>query len=278
MKRFVLILISLFSLMLSFTDYSETTNNYPSKVISLGPYVTENLLLLGINDEIIGVTIHEKPEIKKGRFLVGTLLDPNIEAIVNLKPDLVIASKEGNRKQTIEKISNLGINVVVLDEVKTFEDLKLNFIKLAEIFGKQKIAKKIIVDIEKELAKHSKDISWKKRKKIFWQLGTKPLVTAGKDSYFNEISEYAGVENLFGNLKTKYITVNTEEVIKRNPDIIVAMGMGEDFYIRDFWKPFQTVNAVKNKKIFKVDDYDFCSPTPKSFLKSVKTISEFAKN
>lgn len=277
MKKFVLLLVSV-SLIASIFCYSETINNYPEKVISLGPYITENLRLLGIDNEIIGVTIHEKSEIKKGRFLVGTLLDPNIETIVNLNPDIVIASKEGNRKQTIEKILNLGINVVVLDEVRTYQDLKSNFIKLAEIFGKQQTAKKIIMEIEEDLEKISKKRDTEKKKKIFWQLGTKPLVTAGKDSYFNEISEYAGVVNIFGNLKTKYITVNIEEVIKRNPDIIVAMGMGEDAYIKDFWKPFKNLNAVKNRKIFRVDDYDFCSPTPETFLKSIKIISEFAKN
>ncbi len=254
---------------------SNKIDHYPSKVISLGPYITENLLALGINSQIIGVTIHERQEIKKGRKLIGTLLDPNIEIIVRLKPDLVIASKEGNRKETVEKLLNLGINVRVLEEVITYEDLKNNFLLLGEIFGKQKLAEKIISDVERELGKYKQKNT---SKTIFWQLGTKPLVTAGRNTYFNEIASYAGVINTFGDMETKYITISTEEVIKRNPDIIVAMGMGEDTYVMDFWKPFRNIEAVKSKKIFKVDDYSFCSPTPLSFLKSVAMIHKFSEN
>lgn len=277
MKRYILFFV-LSVLIFCRHSVSDSIKNYPARVISLGPYITENLILLGIDNEIIGVTIHEKPEIKKGRALIGTLLDPNIETVINLKPDVVLASKEGNRKQTVEKLLNLGINVIVLNEVRTYEDLKSNFIKLAEIFGKQNEAKEIILQIDTELTKYPKNEFSKERKKIFWQVGTKPLVTVGKDTYFNEISKYAGVINIFSNLKAKYITVNKEEVIKRNPDIIVAMGMGENEYIQDFWKSFKNINAVKNRKIFRVDDYDFCSPTPVTFLNSVKMITNFAKN
>lgn len=256
---------------------SSAVEQYPSRVVSLGPYITENLLLLNINDEIKGVTIHEKPEIKEGRVIVGTLLDPNIETIINLKPDIVIASKEGNRKQTVEKLLDLGINVVVLDEVRTYENLKTNFINLASIFGKRDIAEKIISEIDSELVSYKQKKSLKK-KKILWQLGTKPIVTAGKDTYFNEISIYAGALNIFGDMKSKYITVNVEEIIRRNPDIIIAMGMGESVEISEFWKPFKNINAVRNKKIFRVNDYDFCSPTPASFLKSVRFVKNLLEN
>ncbi|MCM8814726.1 MAG: helical backbone metal receptor [Candidatus Omnitrophica bacterium] len=253
------------------------TPHYFSRVISLGPYITENLLLLGIEKEIIGVTIHEKPEIKKNREIVGTLLDPNIETILRIRPDIVIATKEGNRKQTVEKLVSLGINVKVIDEVISYEDVKNNFLFLAEIFGKQDVAKKIIADVDSKLAKYRRKM-FVKKKKIFWHIGTKPLFTAGSNTYFNEISLYAGGMNIFGDIKTKYIAVSVEEVIKRNPDVIITMGMGEDTYAKDFWNSFRNVQAVKKNKIFRVDDYDFCSPTPLSFLKSVKTIAGFLEN
>lgn len=266
-KLFFVLLLLIFC----FKCFSETF----TRIVSLGPYITENLLLLDIKNELLGVTIHEKPEIKKGKTLIGTLLEPNIEIIARLKPDIVIASKEGNRKETVEKLESLGINVLVLDEVTTYEDLKKNFLLLAKILEKEESAKKIIKEIEDEIKKLKKKNS---EKKIFWQLGTKPLVTAGRNTYFNELSNYAGTKNIFEDIETKYITINTEEVIKRNPDIIVAMGMGEQEYIIDFWKSFKNVKAVKNNKIYRVDDYDFCSPTPLSFLKSVKMLKTFLKN
>ncbi|MCM8764596.1 MAG: helical backbone metal receptor [Candidatus Omnitrophica bacterium] len=277
MMRKISILASLLLTILSYGCHPETTERNFSRIVSLGPYITENLLLLGIKDEIIGVTIHEKTEIKKGKEIIGTLLDPNLETIIKLQPDIVIASKEGNRRQTVEKLLGLGIKVKVLDEVANYENLKNNFLTLAEIFGKQDVAKKIIDDVDSELAKYRQK-RFVRKKKIFWQIGTRPLFTAGSNTYFNEISFYAGGANIFDNIKTKYITVSTEEVIKRNPDVIIVIGMGEDQYAMKFWNSFQNVKAVKKNQIFRVDDYDFCSPTPLSFLRSIKTISEFLKN
>jgi len=250
---------------------------YPERVVSLGPYITENLLLLGVNKEIVGITIHDRPEIKKNRVIVGTLLDPNIEAIVRLKPDIVIASKEGNRKQTVEKIKNLGITVETLEEVITYNDLKKNFLTLAKIFGKTDEANQIISNIDKKLADIKKSRP-KNRKKVFWQLGTKPLVTVGGNTYFNQLTMIAGGTNIFADIKTKYITISAEEVIKRNPDVIIGMGMEENTQIFEFWKQFKNIEAVKKNKIFKVDDYMFCSPTPESFLKSVQMLMEMLKN
>ncbi|HON06017.1 MAG TPA: helical backbone metal receptor [bacterium] len=250
---------------------------YPERVVSLGPYITENLLLLGVDKKIVGITIHDRLEIKKNRVIVGTLLDPNIEAIIRLKPDIVIASKEGNRKQTVEKIKNLGITVETLEEVITYNDLKKNFLTLAKIFGKTDEANQIISNIDKKLADIKKSRP-KNRKKIFWQLGTKPLVTVGGNTYFNQLTLIAGGANIFADIKTKYITISAEEVIRRNPDIIIGMGMEENTEISEFWKQFKNIEAVKKNKIFKVDDYMFCSPTPESFLKSVQMLMEMLKN
>ena len=250
---------------------------YPERVVSLGPYITENLLLLGVDKKIVGITIHDRLEIKKNRVIVGTLLDPNIEAIIRLKPDIVIASKEGNRKQTVEKIKNLGITVETLEEVITYNDLKKNFLTLAKIFGKTDEANQIISNIDKKLADIKKSRP-KNRKKIFWQLGTKPLVTVGENTYFNQLTMIAGGTNIFADIKTKYITISAEEVIKRNPDVIIGMGMEENTQIFEFWKQFKNIEAVKKNKIFKVDDYMFCSPTPESFLKSVQMLMEMLKN
>jgi len=245
--------------------------------VSLGPYITENLLLLGVDKKIVGITIHDRLEIKKNRVIVGTLLDPNIEAIIRLKPDIVIASKEGNRKQTVEKIKNLGITVETLEEVITYNDLKKNFLTLAKIFGKTDEANQIISNIDKKLADIKKSRP-KNRKKVFWQLGTKPLVTVGENTYFNQLTMIAGGTNIFADIKTKYITISAEEVIKRNPDVIIGMGMEENTQIFEFWKQFKNIEAVKKNKIFKVDDYMFCSPTPESFLKSVQMLMEMLKN
>ncbi|HOC03161.1 MAG TPA: ABC transporter substrate-binding protein, partial [bacterium] len=172
---------------------------------------------------------------------------------------------------------NLGITVETLEEVITYNDLKKNFLTLAKIFGKTDEANQIISNIDKKLADIKKSRP-KNRKKVFWQLGTKPLVTVGENTYFNQLTMIAGGTNIFADIKTKYITISAEEVIKRNPDVIIGMGMEENTQIFEFWKQFKNIEAVKKNKIFKVDDYMFCSPTPESFLKSVQMLMEMLKN
>ncbi|HPP67362.1 MAG TPA: helical backbone metal receptor, partial [bacterium] len=249
-KIFIFFITYLTIVCLLYAEQSQ--KQYPKRVVSLGPYITENLLLLGIDKEIIGVTIHEKPEIRKNREIIGTLLEPNLEAIIKLKPDIVIATKEGNRRQSVEKIKGLGIRVETIEEIISYDDLKKNFFILARIFGKTDTASRIVSDIDKKLAMLKKTQP-KNKKNVFWQLGTRPLVTVGKNTYFTQITLMAGGHNIFEDIKTKYITINAEEVIRRNPDVIIGMGMGEGSEIFEFWKQFNNVEAVKNNHIVKVD-------------------------
>ena len=81
--------------------------NRPRRIISLIPSVTRSLYLLGLQDEIAAVTIFCPPE-AKDKEKIGTILEPDIEKIVSLKPDIVIASKEGNRQVTVEKLRSIG--------------------------------------------------------------------------------------------------------------------------------------------------------------------------
>lgn len=238
------------------------------RIVSLGPYITENLYLLGIKDEIVGVTIHETPEIKKGKTIIGTLLEPNIEAIAALKPDIVLASKEGNRKISVEKIKKLGIRVETLDEVKSFSDLNRNFIRLGKLFGMEKEAKDIVANIKTRL----ENVSLKGKgayPKVFWQLGIKPIITVGRDTLYSELISVSGGINLFGDIKRKYISVSAEEVVKRNPDIIIVVGMGEKEEAVKYWQQFPVVKAVSNNRVFYMEDTQFCSPTPQTYLENV---------
>ena len=106
------------------------------KVITLGPYATENLALLGLEENIIGLTLHDKKERKKGKEIIGTLWEPNIEKIISLKPDVVIASKEGNKPEVVKKLEKFGIKVYVLGELHNFNDICENFLYLGKVFKK----------------------------------------------------------------------------------------------------------------------------------------------
>jgi len=243
----------------------------PLKIVSLGPYITENLCLLGLEKNIVGLTIYDREEIKKGKEIIGTLLEPNIEKIVSLEPDIVIGSKEGNRQEHIEKLKKLGIKTLVLDQLFTFEDICKNFITLGETLNCKDRAEEIIKEVNKRL-KNIENITAKekKKKKIFFILGFKPLFTTGKNTYINKAIQYAGGVNIFGDINKKWFSVSVEDVIKKNPEIIIFLTMEEEQIL--LWERLKDTDAVKNKKIFSIEPTVIGSPTPQSFVQTVENL------
>ncbi len=247
------------------------TSAEPLRIVSLGPYVTENLHLLGVDDQIIGLTIHDREEIKKGKEIIGTLLEPNIEKIVSLEPDIVIGSKEGNRAEHIEKLKKLGIKTLTLDQLYTFEDICKNFITLGKTLNCQDKAEKIIEDLKKRLKNIEKLTGkQKQKKKVFFILGFKPLFTTGKNTYINEAIQDAGGMNIFGNINKKWFSVSIEDVIRKNPDVIIFLTMEEEQTL--LWERLKDAEAVKNKKIFSIEPTVIGSPTPLSFVETVENL------
>jgi len=254
--------------------FSSFSRGETPKIVSLSPYVTENIYLLGLEKNIIGLTIHDREEIKRGKEIIGTLLEPNIEKIMFLKPDIVIGSKEGNRQEHIEKLNKLGIKTYTLEELFSFEDICKNFITLGKILGRRDKAEEIVKMVKARLKSvESAAEKQKKKKKVFFILGFKPLFTTGNSTYINEAIMYAGGINIFSDVNKKWFPVGIEEVIKRNPDVIIFVTMGGEEKV--LWEWLKDTKAVRNKKVFSIDSIMVCSPTPLSFVETAENLYKF---
>ena len=247
----------------------------PERIVSLGTYVTENLHLLGADDAIVAVTAHEKPLFKKGREIIGTLLEPNVEKIVLLEPDLVIASKEGNRPQSVRKMRDVGLTVVVLEELFGFDDICGNFLRLGDLLAKRQEARRIVARQRNRLSLlRTSRKTGDYRPSVFLCVGRRPLFTTGTATYLHEMLDRAGARNLFGDIDKKYSAVNIEEVVRRNPDVIIELSMGTEKPAP--WERFPEMKAVRENRVFSVNPELFCSPTPASFVDAVERIAEMA--
>ena len=268
--------------------------DFPNRIISLGPTLTEQLYLLNVGDKVIGNTIYCKiPEDAKNKEKVGTVIEQDLEKILTLKPDLVIASSLTNPK-TVKKLNNLGIKVVRFRYAKSFNEICDQFLELGKVIGKGKEAKKIIKDVKykvgllkkKTIVRNSAKLvpaglpsnvsigglKQGARQKVFVQIGAKPLFTAIKDSFINDFIEFAGGINI---ANTKTGLYSREEVVAQNPDVIIITTMGiVGDNEKKIWKKYKTINAVKNNRIYIVDSYKLCSPTPVSFAETLKEIVE----
>lgn len=270
-KKILIFLLIFFSFSCSlFAEYK--------RIISLAPSATESLYELGIDKELIANTVY----CSNGNFnkeKIGTVTEPNIEKIIALNPDLIVATKEGNYKTVIEKLIRLKLVVYVMEPYSDFEDVCNNFQQLADYLNKSDEAKKIISDVKKEISNLSNENKDKNQEKIFWEVGANPIFTVGNKSFVNEYNKYINGINVFGNIDMRYPNISVESVIEKNPDIILLVNMG-DVSDKEIikWNKYKNITAVKNNKIFLLEADDIFTPTPKKFLNGIKVLQKKLEN
>ncbi len=250
------------------------TQDFPKRIISLGPSVTESLYLLQAGDRLVGRTVFcNRPEDAKSKPKVGNVIDVNIEKILVLKPDLIITTSL-TRQRVKDKIKSLGIRTLNYRQAENFQQMCEQFLELGKAVGKEKLAEQIIKDINTQVDAFEQKIKILKHKpKVFIQIGSNPVFSAGSDSFINDLIRLAGGENIAGDVRSGIFS--KEEVVRRNPDVIIiaAMGLtGEEE--KRMWETFPSINAVQNKKIHIFDPDRLCSPTIVGFVQTLKEISE----
>jgi len=241
----------------------------PRRIISLGPTITEKLYLLGAQDRLVGVTTYcERPPEARAKEKVGNVTQVNMEKIVELKPDLVVATSLTERRAVLG-LKRLGIRVIVFNEPRSYEEMNRQFLELGRIVGREREAEGIVRAAERRVDVIKKRVRGLPRPKVFIQLGAKPSFAATKDSFVNDFIELAGGTNIAREAKTGFY--NREEVVRQDPDIIIIVLMGAATgNEKKGWQKFHALRAVRNDKIFIMDPYRMCSPTPRTFVDALE--------
>lgn len=246
-------------------------NTPPQRLVSFAPALTEALYLLGVGERLKGCTIYcKKPEEAKQKEKVGTLMEVNLEKILTLEPDLVLAMEFSDQK-AVEKLRNLGFRVELFSSPKNFHHLCRSFLRLGQMVGREEKAKEIVTRAQKDIAFIRKQVEGSKKNRIFWQLGARPLFAATKDFFTNDYIEFVGGVNIAADAKSGIYS--REEVLKRNPDVIVIVTMGvASEKEKQTWQTYTSINAVKNNRIFILNSEKYCRPTPRGFADALKEL------
>ncbi len=264
MKRIVFLLL----IFLSVNVYAKDLH-----VVSLSPVVTEEIFLLKAQNYLVGCSSYALlPKGFKAKR-VGSLVNADIEDILKLKPDYVFVSGMIN-PMALNKMRSLGLKVVLFGYPKSFDDICNQFLELAKYLGREKRALAIVKRAKKEVQKIVEKVSDLKKVSVFVEIGVHPLFTATKNSFINDFIRFAGGVNIAED--TKSGLYSPEEVLRKDPDAIIISQMGfNGFEEKKRWKKFKFLKAVKNHKILVLNDYSLCSPTPISFVKTLKKIAHF---
>ncbi|OGW75196.1 MAG: hypothetical protein A2Z72_03960 [Omnitrophica bacterium RBG_13_46_9] len=195
-----------------------------------------------------------------------------MEKIVMLEPDMVLATSLTDVR-AVEKLGRLGIKVISIPPPGSFDELCKQFLELGEILGEEEKARKIVNDARNKVGLIRKKAGNLSSPRVFVQIGSSPLFAATDDYFIDDFVGFAGGTNIAEKSKTGLYS--REEVIKRNPDVIVVvtMGIAGDKEIEN-WKNYKTLNAVKNNRIHLVDPYRLCSSTPESFVDMLEEFVE----
>lgn len=260
----------IFVLVLSGTVKAEV----PKRIVSLAPSITESIYQLGVERSLVGLTSYcDYPSQNGVKEVIGTLASPNIEKIYFLSPDLVLAVEGANRPQAIEKLRSLGLRVEVFSESRSFDDIVGNFMRLGILVGKKEKAKAIMGEIKGKVAAIAERVKKITPLKVFWEIGAKPLVSVSAKAFANEFINHSGNINIFSELPARYPRVSREEVLRRDPDIIVLVTMGDvTKKEKTYWQRFKNVKAVKFGRVYVVDSDKVCRPTPISFLRGLEEV------
>ncbi|OGS24080.1 MAG: hypothetical protein A2314_07130 [Elusimicrobia bacterium RIFOXYB2_FULL_50_12] len=242
----------------------------PKRIVSLAPSITRSIYQLEAGASLAGVTIY-CPAQAKDKEKIGTLLEPNIEKIVALRPDLVIATKEGNRPETVRRLNELGIPVYTMESFDNFEAICNGFIALGKRIGRQEQANAIVEQSRRRVEQVRKKSKAHRRSRVFWQVGAQPLFTVSRHSFVNDFIELAGGINIFADLKSRYPQVSREAVLHADPDVIILVAMGDVTENEaQKWKNFK---PGRTGKIVTLNNTVFTDPAPASFAEGLEIIS-----
>ena len=247
----------------------------PKRIVSTAPSLTELLYALGLGDRIVGVDRFSRypPEaLRKPR--IGDYANPNLEAIAALRPDLVIIPV--NPAKLAERLAVLRLKVLEIDQ-ESLTKLYESFRVIGQATGAAAQAAKLESTVRAQLEAVRARAAPLKKTRIMFVVGRTPnrldgLIVAGQASYLNEIIALAGGENVFRDAVASYPGVSLEEVLARNPDVIVDMGDMADTVgvteehkreVTSLWERLSSVAAVKQHRVYAVASDIYVEPGPR---------------
>ena len=247
-----------------------TLNAAPKRIISIAPSNTELLFAVGAGDQVVGrEELSDYPESAKKIASIGSVYGKlNTEAIVALKPDLILAA-EINPPEQIKTLQDLGLAVYYLSNPTDFAGLYANIKTAGRLTGHDVEAQKLIDDTQARFAAVITKVAVSAfMPKVYYELDatdpTKPYTT-GTGTFIDLMIKLAGGQNIGAGLKDQYAQISAEEIVRQNPDVIIlgdaAYGVSIDSIgARAGWA---SIAAVKNKAVYAFDDNLVSRPGPR---------------
>ena len=237
----------------------------PSRVISLAPSVTEMLFAIGAGAQVVGVTqFCDYPPEATQKPQVG-YANPNLESLVALQPDLIVAPQEFLKPDLIGKLEQLKIPVFILS-ARTIEDVVGHIQTLGRMLDRSTEATALAMDLRRQIARIKTRTQSAVPVRVLYVLNSEPLITVGPGSFIDQLIGLAGGLNIAAKSATAYPRLSMEVVLQENPEVLLfPVGKSEGISDREqqAWRKWSTLTAVKQNNLRQISADVLNRPGPR---------------
>ncbi len=226
----------------------------PKRIITIAPNITEGIYALGKGDSLVGRSDYDDYPAQVLKVpSVGDLLQPSVEKIVELKPDVVIASALFD-KAVIKKLEALNIKVIALGGEENFNGVYGTISKLGQVVNASGKAQTVISDMKKKVAEITDKVKDAKKPTVYYVagFGKNGDFTAGKDTFIGNMIEVAGGKNAADDVVGWNYSV--EKLVEKNPDVLICSKRYDSKKGIEATNGYKDLKAVKNGKLLEIDE------------------------
>lgn len=258
--RAVLVLVALFA--------GVPAQAAPQRIVSLAPSITEALFALGVGDRVVGVsTSCDYPPEAARIDRVGTFLQPNVERILAKRPDLVIAVPSPGNRAPVERLRDLGLDVLIVNPERIDEILDA-IRRIAGAVDAAPAGERLVARIEGGLRAVEARVAGAPPVRTLLLVGRSPFVAAGAGTYQDELITRGGGVNVAAGGGQRWPNLSLEFIVAQAPEVIIDASMGSEEAADaaasvTFWADFPTIPAVRERRIHGYRAYELLRPGPR---------------
>jgi iron complex transport system substrate-binding protein len=230
----------------------------PARIVSLVPSVTETIFALGGEARLAGRTDWcDSPPAARDKPSVGGMINPSLEAIATLKPDLVIATDEGNREETAVQLRRLGIPTYLVHAHRVAEMLDM-IARLGALVERPDAVAPLVESIQARIDDVRRRVARRRPPRVLYVLWPEPLIVPGRASHITELIDLAGGRSITATVGESYVRLSLEAAVARAPDVIILAdhskaGTAAGRQSPEKWQRLTSVPAIRDGRLHSID-------------------------
>jgi iron complex transport system substrate-binding protein len=228
---------------------------HAARIVSLAPSITETVFALGEGERLVGVTDYcDYPPEAARKPHVGGISTPSFEAILTLRPDLVLATSESNSAEHVERLASLGLPVYVIRPID-FETVLESIERIGAVLDRDAVARAHVARMRREADAIAQAVAGAPRPRVLYVVWPNPLIAPGRGTLITELLGRAGSDSITAGEPLPYPRLSLETVVERRPDRIIVgrHGQGTVEELLRGWERLGSVTALRAGRVYGVD-------------------------